>query len=314
MPWPPSYISLAGYLCHHVERNNGSTKSVQNALAQLRVHARKTGRSWLREADAYRLKRTIAALVYEDVTPSRAKLPATLDVLERVVRSLDMTSLWERAMATSLLLGHNALLRGGELHSGLRVRDLSWDSKNKEVLLKIARSKTHRSGPPIEVAVRRYPGCNAYDMLRDWLRVSGVGDHPEAFIFPRVMVKSGRCLLDHSRPMDRRWWNKKLGLVFSAAGYERGGYSGHSLRAGGATDLFTAGVPYPAIKKAGRWASEAALRYFRQRDYVASEVAMAFGRRTRELHDERARGAGEVVRGTRMLRKAVATNAITTRI
>jgi hypothetical protein len=40
-------------------------------------------------------------------------------------------------------------------------------------------------------------------------------------------------------------------------------YSGHSCRAGGATDLFVAGLPYYIVKKYGRWRSDAALLYFR---------------------------------------------------
>ena len=35
------------------------------------------------------------------------------------------------------------------------------------------------------------------------------------------------------------------------AGYSPLSYSGHSMRAGGATDLFNAGVAYPVIKKFG---------------------------------------------------------------
>ena len=46
-------------------------------------------------------------------------------------------------------------------------------------------------------------------------------------------------------------------------GLSGGNFAGHSLRAGGATDLFAAGVPYPVIKKFGRWKSDAALLYYR---------------------------------------------------
>lgn len=53
-------------------------------------------------------------------------------------------------------------------------------------------------------------------------------------------------------------------------------YSGHSLRAGGATDLFVAKVPYPIIKKAGRWKSDAALLYYRDEEDVAQVVTKAF--------------------------------------
>lgn len=59
-------------------------------------------------------------------------------------------------------------------------------------------------------------------------------------------------------------------------GLDREFYSGHSLRAGGATDLFVAKVPYPIIKKAGRWKSDAASIYHRDEDDVAQVVTKGF--------------------------------------
>jgi hypothetical protein len=55
-------------------------------------------------------------------------------------------------------------------------------------------------------------------------------------------------------------------------------YSGHSFRAGGATDLFTARVPYNIIKKFGRWKSDAAMKYYRDELDISNSVASAFGR------------------------------------
>jgi hypothetical protein len=62
--------------------------------------------------------------------------------------------------------------------------------------------------------------------------------------------------------------------MVSLIGLDKALYSGHSLRAGGATDLFVAKVPYPIIKKAGKWRSDAALIYHRDEDDVAKVVAM----------------------------------------
>lgn len=101
------------------------------------------GLSWLTNADVYNLRHIVVALEYADVTPSRAKLPATLDVLERVISGMELLCPWQMAMATSLMLGHNVLLRGSELHSGLRVRDLGCEINHREVVVSLARSKTH---------------------------------------------------------------------------------------------------------------------------------------------------------------------------
>lgn len=88
----PSQLTVAGYVCEHISRNAGSTRSVQNLLSQLRVHCRKRGIPWLAEAEAYALKRIVAALEFEDCTPSGAKKPATMEVLLTVCNQLNRNS------------------------------------------------------------------------------------------------------------------------------------------------------------------------------------------------------------------------------
>lgn len=53
-------------------------------------------------------------------------------------------------------------------------------------------------------------------------------------------------------------------------------YSGHSLRAGGATDLFASRVPYGIIKRLGRWKGESFLIYYRDEADVNQAVFAAF--------------------------------------
>lgn len=158
------------------------------------------------------------------------------------IGKMDLAEKWQLALAASFVMGHNALLRCGELHSGLRVRDLRWDVRRSELSIAVARSKTHRQRPPLEVVVKIYHGLSAYGLLRHWLRVSGVSSTSDAFIFPSVTQFV--C----TRPMLRRWWNKMFRTHDEQAGFEASCYPGNSLRTGGATDLFAAGVSYPATK------------------------------------------------------------------
>jgi hypothetical protein len=55
-------------------------------------------------------------------------------------------------------------------------------------------------------------------------------------------------------------------------------FSGHSLRAGGATGLLVPRVPYHIIKKRGRWMSDAAMVYYRSEEDVIREVSRGFTR------------------------------------
>jgi len=64
--------------------------------------------------------------------------------------------------------------------------------------------------------------------------------------------------------------------VVAANGLDSRFYSGHSPRAGGATDVFVGRVPYYIIKKAGRWVSDAAMIYYRDDEDVVNAVANCF--------------------------------------
>ena len=55
-------------------------------------------------------------------------------------------------------------------------------------------------------------------------------------------------------------------------------YSGHSLLAGGATDLFVARKLYYVIKKMGRWLTDSAMIYYRHEEDVVVAVHRAFRR------------------------------------
>ena len=74
------------------------------------------------------------------------------------------------------------------------------------------------------------------------------------------------------------WFRFHLKLLAQDNGCDPSYYSGHSLRAEGATDLFVARVPYFLIKKMGRWKSDSAMLYYRSEENVVAAVAKAFSR------------------------------------
>ena len=94
----------------------------------------------------------------------------------------------------------------------------------------------------------------------------------EGKIFPAI--RYGR--FDFGRDPSYNWWRRTIKRVCKAIGLEEKYYAGHSLRAGGATDLFVCRVPYYIIKKMGRWKSEAAMLYYRCDEDVKKEVAAAY--------------------------------------
>ena len=108
-------------------------------------------------------------------------------------------------------------------------------------------------------------------MRRLW-RARDLDRHPLAFLFPAIR----RGFLVLAQPASASSLRLLVKAVVVTAGLDPSMFSGHSLRAGGATDLFASRVPYYTIKKMGRWRSETALIYFRSVDDVARTVARAF--------------------------------------
>jgi integrase len=154
--------------------------------------------------------------------PSLRATRALLDL-----RRLDHARLW-----CGLLFGFQGLLRASEfVAGGLLLQDVklySWG-----LLIMVPFSKT--SLTPVGVALVKRPDelCPVRAL--------------------RSLVKLGKLkACDPIINMSYESFNKQLQAWCREAGLGAG-YSSHSLRRGGATALFTAGVPEAAIMAHGRW-------------------------------------------------------------
>ena len=76
--------------------------------------------------------------------------------------------------------------------------------------------------------------------------------------------------------ISKGWLRQAIKAAVRSIGLNPRLFSGHSLRAGGATDLFALRVPYGIIKRLGRWKSEAFLIYYRDEADVQHAVFAAF--------------------------------------
>jgi integrase len=84
--------------------------------------------------------------------------------------------------------------------------------------------------------------------------------------------------------MSGNYFRKAIKQPVVSVGLDPRQFSGHSLRSGGATDLFEARVAYHIIKKMGRWKLEAAIRYYRCEDDVIRAVKKAFSRMSKKIY------------------------------
>ena len=119
---------------------------------------------------------------------------------------------------------------------------------------------------------RDYGGVNSISLLRLYLKSLGVEDQPDAPLFPS---RRGKAWVWDATLSDS-WLRGVIKKVAAGLGMDPTFYSTHSLRAGGATDLFVARVPYFAIKMMGRWKSDSAMLYYRCEEDVCNAVTEAF--------------------------------------
>ena len=107
--------------------------------------------------------------------------------------------------------------------------------------------------------------------MREWWEMMGLRTARSVTLFPKKLSETH---FDWSSPISYSLVTR-IKLVAHRLGLPTDDYAGHSLRAGGATDLFVARVPYFIIKRMGRWASDAAMIYHRHEEDVVKTVAAA---------------------------------------
>lgn len=277
--FPVSYKSVADYLIYYVGCNSGSTKSLGHVLAALKTSSYFCGCEWLKDSARYKLSCIIKQLEYEDKVAVKQKRPLVLASIEKMLDGLDLDKPRDLLVGMSMVLCHNSLMRSGELLSGLLVGDFEWDLKSPSVTVFLIRSKAHRKGGGEYIRLVDNSGRSAYKLLTKWFDMFHLwGRHALQVLPHTVNGGTSRECFNFSKPASSTWWRRAISKCILRIGLDPQYYSGHSFRAGGATDLFVARVPYSIIKAMGRWKSDAALKYYRDEQDVAGTVAAAFGR------------------------------------
>ena len=93
---------------------------------------------------------------------------------------------------------------------------------------------------------------------------------PEALLFPSPV--------NPNTTVSESWYRKHLKNLVASIGLDPSLYSGHSGRAGGATDLFNSNVAYCFIKLFGRWKSDVALSYYRNKAGMHIAIQSGFSK------------------------------------
>ena len=271
LPSHPTYHSVSSFLLNLVLERKGSTASIHNDLSQLKCEMTLQKVEWLSQSDRRTLTRLVAKMKKEDVRAIRRAAAFRDPELKATIASMNLNDPVQHLQAMILATGKEALLRSGEIAPDdyyVRAEDVSFGQTStglKIIHLDLQRTKTHREGGVLRVTVADYAHPHSmYKLVKSFKERFNLHAHPQAPMFPRI--RRGKLYWDKGVTYD----SIRLLVKTAAArlGMDDSLYSGHSLRAGGATDLFAAGMRYELIKKAGRWKSDTAMLYYRSDEDV----------------------------------------------
>ena len=266
-PFPISLICLQMFLSNFMSRNDGSTRSLSLEVSKLKSHCLLENLPWLSSSDHQKLLVWLRNVQFNDLTPSNQKDALTMKHLYLMSKHLSTSTLEDVKTDALLWLGHDGLLRLGDLTSELRVSDIIWSPNFEDFDLKVDRTKTHRKGDPISIPFRNRSGPCAVKKMKAYFKLAKFSNKSN-LLFPSKYSKS--------KIISESYIRNKIKFLCSKIGLDSSRFSGHSLRAGGATDLFNENVDYNFIKLLGRWKSDTALIYYRDKVGLVRAVNLAF--------------------------------------
>lgn len=196
--------------------------------------------------------------------PSRRK-PITADIVRDICHLLDSRSMYgnftDCMMAACITLAFFAFLRCGEFtvtssydpETNLSAGDIQWLGDQTGFVLNLKRSKTDpfRKGVPILLcALKNSPICPVKHMKK-YLKMRNSNGIPG----------NGPLFVYQYKALTRSIFISLLRRIMTCIGYERGNYSGHSIRAGAATSCADVNIEDHLVKVLGRWNSDCYQRY-----------------------------------------------------
>jgi len=267
------FVAVAMFLTQFKDNNKGHTTSLGAVLSHLRTQHERKGLPFLSTQEDTRVKQLIAHYRKEDPSTVRRAYPLRTAIALRIIGTMDLTDPAQLTRATQLLTAVQGLLRAGEATNHLHAGDFIFKTNEKSVVIHIPPTKTCKTGEGVWVEIAdNNSSITAYKLLVRLFAMRDLLKKPSEMVF--CMIRQGRLYPEKRSSKDA--FGELIKSSVAAIGLDRTLYSGHSCRAGGATDLFAAGVPYYVVKRYGRWTSDAALIYYRCESSIARAASKAF--------------------------------------
>lgn len=256
--------TLAEYVAHLAERDMAPA-TIDQAIAVVRAAHRTAGHPKTPDTGP-------ALLVLRDYRRERAEdgrrnqrqaPPVLIPELRRMIEACDLSTLRGLRDRLLLVLGLALMGRRSELVA-LGLGDVVETAEGLEVTIRTSKTDKESRGETIAIPAGTHPLTNPVAAWSDW--VTCLAEHG---------VTSGRLLrrIDRHDNIGESLSDSSVNTILrelaaSAELANAESYTAHSLRAGGATVAYAAGVPVATIAAHGRWHpnSPVVLKYIRAVD------------------------------------------------
>lgn len=264
VPLPATAHTLADYVGHLCDKGQAPA-SIEQAIATIRTSHTHGGHKGHPETEGAKLalrqyKRERAENGQRN---QRESPPVTIPVLRAMVDSCDTTTpigLRNRAL---LVTGLALMGRRSEL-AALTLNDVHEAGDGIEITIRTSKTDKDSRGETIAIPAGTHPLTNPVAAWRDWVDVLTAEGITEGRLL-RSVTRHGRI----GQSLSTDAINTAVRQIAIAAEVPRADeYTAHSLRAGGATVAYAAGIPISVIARHGRWKpdSPVLLRYIRAVD------------------------------------------------
>jgi hypothetical protein len=235
------------------------------------------------------------------------RAPVTLDLLIDLRNHLNLSDHFDAAVFAAATTAFWGQCRLGEImgtsrqvHTASKIPSRSsclapfTEAGSREIVLPHTKTRQH-SGERTTILRQDGPADPIWAMLNHLYvnRAVPIDHHLFGFMKPIQNTYSPRCLVKQD-------FIDRCNNIWSSAGHPR--LTGHCFRIGGTTELLLRGVDPEVVRRMGRWASDAHLRYWRKTHVIAASQAErlpntsepaptsvgARARRSARAHDARA--------------------------
>jgi len=274
-PRSPTLVSVGAFLVIRTRSLQGSSKTIRAVIGAIRRHCVLNSVPYLTADEQLLLEDLVKELEFGDTKSTHRVRPLSRLMLDLLYNKERSCGAREQMALVMMTLAHDGMLRAGEVCSKLRILDIAWNKDRSSCTIHLLRTKTRRKAGGVYVTLFNYGRRSGCALLDEWIRAKELrGESPDAYLFPHWDER--RQAFDSTRVISTDAFRKMIKKAVSSIGLDPTMFSGHSCRAGGATDAFNEGVPYAVVKKFGRWKSDIVLIYYRDEDEVASRISEAF--------------------------------------